>query len=422
MRKKSICCAALALLFTLALSACSSKRGNDSPVKPTPDPTKQSIVFGGVRSQTGEYAMFDETGFGPIYRMWADEVNANGGIYVAEYDRKLPVELLIYDDGSSIPAMAKLYEKLIVEDRVDFLLPPVSTSYLYAAAPIANEHNYLLIGAEACGLTLKESAEKYPGLFLTLNFSETQIPAIREILLENHVSSAYIVFIEDLFGTEYVGAAIPEFEAVGIEIAGVKAISLSIDAPAMATIIANAEASGAESFFIFGYPDQNYLAIEQARAAGYNPSLFLTGPGGNFEISKEVIGEDAMNGVMSWGSWNEKSSNAAAEFAARFREIYADAPETSLDWWGHLPYYAGLEVLTQAIVRAGTLDNEVVTRIIEAERFATTMGVVWFDDGIISGSCYLGNVGQWQNGVFEIVDVGDNRTSAPIIPKPQWPD
>ena len=32
-----------------------------------------------------------------------------------------------------------------------------------------------------------------------------------------------------------------------------------------------------------------------------------------------------------------------------------------------------------------------------------------------------GQIGQWQNGVIEVIDPGDKRTAAPVYPKPPWP-
>jgi hypothetical protein len=33
-----------------------------------------------------------------------------------------------------------------------------------------------------------------------------------------------------------------------------------------------------------------------------------------------------------------------------------------------------------------------------------------------------GEIGQWQNGSWEIIDPGNKRTAAPIYPKPAWPE
>jgi hypothetical protein len=54
--------------------------------------------------------------------------------------------------------------------------------------------------------------------------------------------------------------------------------------------------------------------------------------------------------------------------------------------------------------------------------FETVMGTIWYENNSIAAECYLGNVGQWQNGVFEVLDVDPGRrTASPIIPKPPWP-
>ena len=155
---------------------------------------------------------------------------------------------------------------------------------------------------------------------------------------------------------------------------------------------------------------------------GYNPDVFLVGPGGNFEFIKGVFGgAEAVEGLMSWGGWNEKSSEKAAQFAKEFLEYNKDDPKVSIDWWGHLPYYTGLEMLQQAIEKAGTLDNARVIEVLKSEKFDTVMGEVWFENQLLASECYLGNVGQWQNGIFEVIDVGENRTADPIVPKPAWP-
>ena len=96
---------------------------------------KDKIVIGQAISLSGPMAGGASISGGPIYELWVEDVNKNGGIYVKEYGKKLPVELLRYDDKSDIGTMTNLLEKLIVQDKVDFILPPWSTSMLFAAAP-----------------------------------------------------------------------------------------------------------------------------------------------------------------------------------------------------------------------------------------------------------------------------------------------
>jgi branched-chain amino acid transport system substrate-binding protein len=239
-----------------------------------------------------------------------------------------------------------------------------------------------------------------------------------DVLKEKNVTSVYIVYIEDQHGLEYHDAAVPAFEAAGIEIKGNKSIPLDIQD--MTPILNDAKNSGAQAYLMFAYPDQNFLAINQAMSIAYNPDVFLIGPGGSFDSILGVFGgAGAVEGLMSWGAWNEASSQSAADFVTTFKAAF---PDIGIDWWGHLPYLTSLQVLQQAIEKAGTLDQAKIRDIIATEKFDTVMGEVWFESNLLAAECYLGQVGQWQNGVFQVIDVGENRTADPIVPKPAWPE
>ena len=125
-----------------------------------------------------------------IYELWVDEVNKAGGIYVKEYGKKLPVELKRYDDKSDIGTMTNLLEKLIVEDKVDFIFPPWGTAWLFAPPPpSANKYGYILIGGPGGALKLKELSLPY--FFQVLNFSETQAPALAKTSSRKSASSPW---------------------------------------------------------------------------------------------------------------------------------------------------------------------------------------------------------------------------------------
>jgi hypothetical protein len=67
-----------------------------SPTATTP-PTKDKIVIGASRPISGPNAAIGDAALGPIMKLWQEKVNGEGGIYVKEYDKKLPVEYIIYE-------------------------------------------------------------------------------------------------------------------------------------------------------------------------------------------------------------------------------------------------------------------------------------------------------------------------------------
>jgi len=54
------------------------------------------------------------------------------------------------------------------------------------------------------------------------------------------------------------------------------------------------------------------------------------------------------------------------------------------------------------------------------EKFDTALGPFWYDKDRYFVN-HPGEIGQWQNGVFEVIDPGKKRTAPPLYPKPAWP-
>jgi branched-chain amino acid transport system substrate-binding protein len=408
-RKVLFSAIALTLVALVALPLFAACAG-----QPAAPPAKDKIRIGMATSLSGPLAVIRSAGFQPIYEMWVDEVNADGGIYVKEYGKKLPIELVIYDDKSDVGTMTRLTEKLILEDKVDLLFSACGTAMLFAQAPIANKYGYILIGEEGGSKSLFEMGG-LPYFFSTLNTDIQQVPVLAEIFAECGVKTAYITFLEDLHGVEYSGSAVTEFALKGINVVSVK--SLPWDLKDFAPIIMDAKASGADAFCSFSYPDQVMPITGTSMALGYNPKAFFLSVGPYGYFFKGAFGTAGVEGVMGCGAWNEKSSPASKEFSDKYRARFNTDP----NYWGGTIFYASLQILQQAIERAGTLDQKKIRDIMATEKFDTVMGPTWFEGIFYALECYPGEIGQWQKGVFEVIDPGAKRTAAPEYPKPAWP-
>jgi branched-chain amino acid transport system substrate-binding protein len=68
-------------------------------------PAKDKIRIGWVTSFSGPYASSVAPTYGMAYELWIEETNAKGGIFVKEYGKKLPLEILKYDDKSDVGNM-----------------------------------------------------------------------------------------------------------------------------------------------------------------------------------------------------------------------------------------------------------------------------------------------------------------------------
>ena len=303
--------------------------------------SKDSIKVGMSRPLSGWNAVIGDSAFRPVYETFVEEVNADGGVYVEEYGKKLPIELIVYDDKSDVGTMTRLTEKLIVEDKVDFLWPASGTAFLFAQAPIANKYGYVLITAEGGATSLKDMLPSMPYIFVTLSFSDWyQIPVLADLLAEKGAKSAYVTYIADLHGIEYSGVAGIEFANRGIDVVGLK--SLPPDIKDLSPVIKEAKASEADVFCCFAYPDQNMPATGTSIELGYNPKAWVGGPGINFGFFHTAFGP-MVEGMIGFTSFSPKQSAAAKELADK---LWAGKPEDVQDPWGHpLYWFACVELI-----------------------------------------------------------------------------
>ena len=84
---------AVVLGLSVGLIGCGDGDGVEAP---------DAIKIGLVRDLDGPLVFYDQTSGGPTYRAFNKTINAAGGIYMSEYDEKLPLELIInnYDPTS----------------------------------------------------------------------------------------------------------------------------------------------------------------------------------------------------------------------------------------------------------------------------------------------------------------------------------
>jgi branched-chain amino acid transport system substrate-binding protein len=387
-----------------------------SACAPKPPP-KDKIRIGRAVSLTGPNALIAKSASIPVYDLWVDEINAKGGIYVKEYKKRLPIELIVYDDESNHEKMRFLLQKLMVEDKVDFVFAPCGTTFLFAAAPVANRQNYILFGAEGGALQIGEYAEALPYFFAVLNFADTQMPAMADLYKENGIQSVAIIYIDDLHGREYTSVATAELDKRGIAVKMARSVPMGVQD--VSPLLKEAQALNVDAFIAFTYPGAgSILAPKQAIELGINFKAFHANVSANFGWFKEMFGE-AAEGIMGGGSWNCKSSPGAKEFCDKFIARYG---EPAVDWWGHLFYWGSLQFFEQAIEKAGTLNQEKIRDVMAKETFETALEQTWFERGRLAPASHPGEIGQWQKGVFEVVAPKEKATAKFMYPKPAWPE
>jgi branched-chain amino acid transport system substrate-binding protein len=362
--------------------------------------------------------------------LWLGKINADGGIYVEEYGKKLPVEYLIYDDATDVGTMVRNTEKLIVEDKVDILFSSCGTAFISAQAPIANKYGMVLLTAEGGATIMREALYGLPYVFINLPFSDWyQLPVLADMLAAQGAKTAYVVAIADLHGVEYSGVAAIEFPRVGIDV--IASVSVPITYTDFSLIVKEAKAANPDVFCVFAYPPIVLPVTAEAMAIGFNPPAFVAGPGANFTWFGYSFSDPPdpalVEGVTCFAAANNKTG---PEFDRHFTELADLVGVANLDVWG-TPFYEPItDIWVQAIEETGTLDQDVIRDYIATNHFQTLLGDTYYmmsgdGGGLLAKETHPGEIGQWQNGMIEIVGGGDwpavTLTSEWVYPKPAWP-
>ena len=238
--------------------------------------------------------------------MWAEDVNARGGIYVKEYNARIPVEMKYYDNKSDPGTCAKMFEKLILEDKVDFVFAPSCTAWHFAAAPIANEYGYQMIGVTVSSnaLVIKAAAGELPYYFSQWPPPSEVGPVIVDLLAELGVESVGFIYLSTLYGIEYAASLGPQLAVAGIASPVMESYPVTI--LDFSPLIKKVKAADVDALIAITYPEDSALLVGQMIELDYNPKVFLTaavGHGYTFHVEK--FGEAALEGIMSELAWNQ---------------------------------------------------------------------------------------------------------------------
>lgn len=124
---------------------------------------------------TGQQAATDELKIGVVASMtgpasttgkdiWqsaqlaADEINADGGVYIADLNKKVPIRLVQGDDESTREGGQKAVSRMITQDNVDILVGGFSSAVVSAHQSIVAENKipYIITGASSPIITRRD--------------------------------------------------------------------------------------------------------------------------------------------------------------------------------------------------------------------------------------------------------------------------
>lgn len=376
-------------------------------------PQKEKVKIGFSMALTGIYAPGAESQMN-AYLLWAEEVNNKGGIYVKELNKKLPVELVYYDDQSQPDVAVKIYEKLITQDKVDLIMTPWGTTIHFAIAPLSEKYKIPLIGTTAASVKLRELKGSY-FWFITACIPDRQMKAFADMLKaqKGQIKNASILYLQELFPRENLQFLEPALKKAEIQVVLKKDYPMGVKD--LTPLLTEAKGKNADAVIALTYPADSFLMTGQAKEVGLNPKLFMELVGPAIIGFYEKFGP-ATEGLVTQGHWSPKGKwPGAKDFLEKYQNRWKKKP----DYLDSSLAYIGCQILEQAVEKAGSLDRKKVRDAIATQEFSTINGPIKFSglENLKTPSMWL----QWQRGELEIVWPPEIATSKLLFPKPNWP-
>ncbi|MBV8150934.1 MAG: amino acid ABC transporter substrate-binding protein [Candidatus Eremiobacteraeota bacterium] len=334
------------------------------------------IQFGAAVSLTGSLAKeghLTQEG----YDFWKDYANAHGGIKVAGKPYK--VDIKYYDDESNPQTAARLIEKLVDQDHVNFILGPYGSGSSFSAAAVAERKKVPMV--EGNGAAEKIFNQNYRYTFGVLSPAKRYLEGIIAMgkAEKPAIKTMAISASNDSFSVEVQAGAVDYAKAHGIDVVySAKYPENSTDVSAIVSpikaahpdLILNAGHTNDALLVHKGLKEQNVQALAYGYSVGPDTPDFRT-----------ALGRDA-DYVFGGAQWSD---------AVRYKGqagFYQTAPayaEAFIKRYNHKPDYHNAEstaaclAYQYAIEQAGSLDTEKVRDALAKLDVTTFFGIIKFD-------------------------------------------
>ena len=304
----------LALILSGLLAACGGGGGTSGPTV---------ITFGAPVSLTGSLS-HEGTDTLNGYNLWADQVNAHGGIKIG--GTSYQVKIKSYDDGSSAQKSAQLTKQLITSDKVNFLLGPYGSAATLTDEVIAEQYQLPMV--EGNGAAQAIFAKNNPYIFGVLSPSPEYAGAMIKaaMALPTPPKTIAIINANDAFSTEVATAAKSLATTDGMEVVYTQSYPANAsDLSGILTQIKTSAHGGVPDMILgSGHENEALTTIKQAKQLGVNPKLWAFTVGPALPDFATTLSGDA-NYVIGSSQWTPQVKYQGTDIfgtAQNFEQLY----------------------------------------------------------------------------------------------------
>ncbi|MHB8509808.1 MAG: amino acid ABC transporter substrate-binding protein [Candidatus Dormibacteria bacterium] len=404
--------AAVAAAAVLALSACGSGGGTSGGATKTGDP----IIFGAAVSLTG--ALSKEGSLTKQgYDLWLDWINQRGGIAVNNV--KHPVQILYEDDQSKADQSAILVQKLITQEKAQYILGPYGSAASATDAVIAEKNGIPMVEANGAAQSIFSKGYKYT--FAVLSPANKYLAGVIDMAatLSPKPTTLAMVSADDNFSLEVAKAVVDYAPTKGINIVfNQKYPSGTTD---LSGLLSQAKAQHPDILMNSGHLAEAIAINKSAKDLKLDAkiSAYSVGPSTPDFIS--ALGKDA-NYVYDGSQWTPQVKYtpsfylSVSDYVAAYKKKFnsSDDPDYHV-----AESTAACLAFQKALENAGSLDPAKVRDALASLDVMTFFGELKFDSrGVNTFKPMV--VEQIQDGKHYTVYPADVANGKPSYPAPGW--
>jgi branched-chain amino acid transport system substrate-binding protein len=397
----------LSLTVLLLIEIC----GGSSASGAAPSTT---IKIGVSNALTGIYASNGKE-IQQGYKIALKHINDAGGVYIKEFNKKIPLEILFMDNESDLTKAGGRLEKLYSVDKVDVFLGGCIGALTIPQMAISEKYRMPIIAPIMTSTAEFEKGYKYS--FTPFQSEQDQVNAFLDILdsIPNNQRPNRITYlgVQDEWGVA-TGKYLKEFAAKrNVEIVNYEMFSMG--ATDFSSLIINSKRAGADALFTTPSRPQGVRLVKQMKELDWSPKFSYIIRGATTSTWPQNLGKDGDYACHTSGWSYHLKLPGVHEFDEDYKSAYGNFPEATAG-----VAYACVQIMADALQRAASLDREKIRNAIAATNMMTVMGPMKFKSNGRGEGKYNQTINQWQNGKEELVWPKDQVTVPLAYPIPPW--
>lgn len=349
------------------------------------------------------------------YEFYKALINRRGGLNIG--GRRYRVSIKYYDDESNVQTSTKLVEKLITEDKVDFILGPYGSGPSFATSAITEKYKRVMMLPMAASQEVYERGFKY--LFGTLATTDIYLKDIFFLASQQtpKPKTVAVLWKNDL-ANKGLSDPIPQFcKENGFDLIYYEKFSAGAsDFSPELTVI---KAKHPDILAFLSQLEQFILGVKQIKDMRVDAKMIMNGIAVPQPDLVRSLRKDAeyLVGPTHWHrtfKYRDDLFGDSENYIKGFKQMFDYEPE-----YHSAGGSAAIQVLGVALEQAGSLDVEKVRYAMAKMNVNTFWGPVQFDEkGKIKRKKMP--VGQILKGRFTLVFPPELAEAKFVWPKPAW--